>query len=174
MAKRLVSASDVRLKILESLYEGWKARPGPDHYFPLTQVWSEVYAKLAHGVDNPLSEGVWNGLQREGLIQIQVGKDAPNVQVVRISDSGRKYLEQHRDHVRTRRIAIFGVITGLAGVFISIVALVLQLRADIRDSKSSHASSPVSAPSTTTSLNLSSTSTQKKTEPQRKPVHTKP
>jgi len=121
MTKRLFSASEVRLKVLESLYKGWKVRPGPDHYFPLTQVWSEVYTELAQGLDNHLSEGVWNGLQREGLIQIQVGNDTPKVQVVRISDAGRNHLEQHRNHVRTRRIAIFAIITGLAALFISLV-----------------------------------------------------
>lgn len=129
MVKKLASAESVRLKVLESLHEGWKMRPGPNQCFPLQQVWQEVCQELGSRLDDELSEGVWDGLRKEGLIEVHIMQNETGTEVAvgRISDAGRRYLEQRRDNIRTRRIAIFGAIAGGLGVVMSLIKFLLDM-----------------------------------------------
>ena len=129
MAKKLASAETLRLKVLESLHEGWEMRPGPDQCFPLQQVWQEVYQELGSRLDDDLSQGVWEGLRKEGLIEVHIMQSETDAKVAvgRISDAGRRYVEQRRDNVRTRRIAISGAIAGGLGLVMSLTKFLIDL-----------------------------------------------
>lgn len=93
MKKKLLSAENLRLIILEFLYRLWEIRPGPNQFFSLQEVWKEIYKKNGHKIDNHLSEGVLDSLQKEGLIEIEVNSE-DKFAAVRITETGRIYLEK--------------------------------------------------------------------------------
>ncbi len=113
--------------------------------------------------DNPNNKGCQP--QTDAIIELEQRKLQADIQQVRADV--KKLTIPHW----TRKWTFYLVVAALA---ISIAALALQWRADIRDSKYSRVSSPASAPSTTTTPNSSPISTQKKPISQRKHAPMKP
>ncbi len=102
MREKLLSATDLRLKILESLCKLWEMRPGPRQFFTLKEVWKEIYKEVGSRVDNHLSEGTLESLQDERLIEIKVDP-RDKISLVRITQAGRLYFDRYQESIQRRK-----------------------------------------------------------------------
>ena len=123
--KRLVPSSTLRADILDGFYRAWELRSGPDDYFPVQQVWDEIYARHRGRLDGPVAEGAFNGLLREEFIRAIQAPDGS--MAAQITDKGRSYREELLQRKRTRLLAHLGAVTGTVSLLWNVLSKILSL-----------------------------------------------
>jgi len=127
---RVKTTSRLRQTILRAYRDLWQKSPAENQYAITQDLWTPIWEEWKGQISLEFGSSVLNGLNQEGLVENLMVANPQGVQtaISRITPKGLLALAETEASTHTRRLAMFGAITGCLALLLAIAALALTLK----------------------------------------------